>query len=233
MNRKVSIPISRQLIKLPITPNMVTLFVLGVSFCSGVFFARGGYWCTLVGAALSVAASVLDGSDGEVARLKLQSTKFGCWLETVCDYLYYLFIFGGMSLGLTKDFGGKQYLVWGGVLCFGAIASFVAVSYTRQRLSGAQPEKLLSVWQKRAEARSSNPLLFLGRHTEFIIRRCFFPYAILFFALFNLTRFAFIATALGANLVWVIALYSVIAFSRKTGSFCAMQTPSPLTARSN
>src|SRR6202040_2802852 len=31
MNRKVSIPISRQLIKFPITPNMVTFFVLGVS----------------------------------------------------------------------------------------------------------------------------------------------------------------------------------------------------------
>ena len=32
MNRKVSIPISRQLIKFPITPNMVSLFTLGVSF---------------------------------------------------------------------------------------------------------------------------------------------------------------------------------------------------------
>src|SRR5207248_10486100 len=82
-NRRVSIPISRQLIKLPLTPNMFTMLVLGVSFTSGVFFARGGYWSTLLGAFLSVAASVLDGCDGEVARLKLQSTRLGCWLETV------------------------------------------------------------------------------------------------------------------------------------------------------
>jgi phosphatidylglycerophosphate synthase len=225
MNRKVSIPISRQLIKFPITPNMVTFFVLGVSFASGLFFARGGYWSTLVGAALSVAASILDGSDGEVARLKLQSTKFGCWLETVCDYLYYLFVFGGMAAGLTRSYANKSYLAWGALLCFGAIVSFLVVSYTRQRLSGAQPEKLLAVWQKKAEGRPSNPLLFLGRHTEFIIRRCFFPYALLAFALFNMTRFAFIATSVGANIVWMIALYSVITFTLRTKSFAAHESP--------
>ena len=217
-NRRMSIPISRVLIKLPLSPNMVTLLVLGVSIAAGVFFARGGYWNTLLGAALSVAASILDGCDGEVARLKLQSTKFGCWLETVCDYLYYLFVFGGMAVGLTRSSGTKSFLVWGGLLCFGAIMSFLAVSFTRQRLSGLQPEKFLSVWQKKAETRRSNPLLYLGRHTEFIIRRCFFPYALLFFSVVNLTKFAFIATALGANVVWVIALYSVVTFSRNRTS---------------
>ena len=61
MNRKVSIPISRQLIKFPITPNMVSLFTLGVSFSAGAFFALGGRGNMLVGAILSVFASILDG----------------------------------------------------------------------------------------------------------------------------------------------------------------------------
>jgi phosphatidylglycerophosphate synthase len=207
-------------------PDMVTLLVLAVSFSSGAFFARGGYWSTLVGAFLSVAASVLDGCDGEVARLKLQSTRFGCWLETVCDYLYYLFVFGGMALGLTRSSGAKNFLAWGGLLCFGAIMSFVVVSFIRQRLSGSQPEKFLAVWQKKADARSSNPLLYLGRHCEFIIRRCFFPYALLFFAIVNMTKFTFIVTALGANLVWVIALYSAFTFSRKKRA-APLSTASP------
>ena len=38
LNRRVSIPISRQIIRFPITPNMVSLFTLGVSFSSGVFY---------------------------------------------------------------------------------------------------------------------------------------------------------------------------------------------------
>lgn len=229
-NRRVSIPISRQLIKFPITPNMVSLFVLMVSFTSGVFFARGGYWSTLMGAALSVAASILDGCDGEVARLKLQATKFGCWLETVCDYLYYLFVFGGMALGLTRSSGTTTYLAWGAFLCFGAIVSFVVVSFTRQRLSGSQPDKLLAIWQKKADSRPSNPLLYVGRHCEFIIRRCFFPYALLFFAIANMTKFAFIATALGANIVWLIALYSVVTFSRKRRSPAPAGSPAALGA---
>src|SRR4029077_2531918 len=67
LNRRISIPISRQLIKLPITANMVSIFTLGVGFCSAVFFALGGYWNTLLGAFLCLFASILDGCDGEVA----------------------------------------------------------------------------------------------------------------------------------------------------------------------
>ena len=49
-----------------------------------VFFIGRLLEC-LLGAVLSVFASILDGSDGEVARLKLQESDFGCWLETICD----------------------------------------------------------------------------------------------------------------------------------------------------
>src|SRR4029077_12407300 len=94
-NRTISIPISRRIISFPITPNMVSLFTLGVSFAAGVFLALGGYWNMLTGAVLSWFSSVLDGCDGEVARLKMRESAFGCWLETICDNLYYLFIFGG------------------------------------------------------------------------------------------------------------------------------------------
>jgi phosphatidylglycerophosphate synthase len=218
MNRRISIPISRQLIKFPITPNMVTLFTLGVSFLSGVFFALGGYWSILIGALLSVWASILDGCDGEVARLKLQASKFGCWLETICDYLYYLFIFAGMSIGLTKSRGTEAYLVWGGFLLFGALASFLAVSSARHRFASSQPEKFLDLWQKKADKQTTNPLMYLARNTEFIIRRCFLPYALLAFAALNLIRFAFIASAVGANVVWIVALYSYYKLSRPSPS---------------
>jgi phosphatidylglycerophosphate synthase len=213
MNRRVSIPISRQLIKFPITPNMVSLFTLGVSFMAGVYFALGGYWNCLLGAVLSVFASILDGSDGEVARLKLQESDFGCWLETVCDQLYYLMIFAGMTIGLTRSSGTRTYLVWGGLLLVGAVLSFLVTSLQRQRLTNGRPEQLLGIWQSQAERRSSNPFLYLGRHTEFIIRRCFLPYLILFFALFNITNVLLVLAALGANLVWPIALYSHLTFS--------------------
>jgi phosphatidylglycerophosphate synthase len=213
LNRKISIPISRQLIKFPVTANMVTIFTLGVGLASGAFFARGGYWDTLIGAFLCLWASILDGCDGEVARLKLQESAFGCWLETVCDYLFYLFLFVGMTVGLWRSSGSRMYLVCGGLLLFGAITSFLALGWERHRLAPERPDQLLKIWQTHAEKRSSNPFLYFGRHTEFIVRRCFFPYALLFFALFNIMNVAFVLSAIGANLVWPIALYSSYAFA--------------------
>jgi phosphatidylglycerophosphate synthase len=213
LNRRISIPISRQLIKFPITPNMVSIFTLGVGIASAGFFAYGGYWNTLLGAFLCLWASILDGCDGEVARLKLLESAFGCWLETVCDYLFYLFLFVGMTIGLYRSSGSRSYLVCGALLLFGAIASFLATGWERHRLAGERPEQLLKIWQGHAESRPSNPFLYFGRHLEFMIRRCFFPYALLFFALLNIMNVAFVISAIAANLVWPIALYSSRAFA--------------------
>jgi phosphatidylglycerophosphate synthase len=213
MNRRISVPISRQLIKFPITPNMVSIFTLGVGIASGALFAVGGYWNVLAGAVLSVWAGILDGCDGEVARLKLLESDFGCWLETVCDYLYYLLIFAGMAIGLIRASDEKMYVIWGILLLFGAVMSFVVTAVGRHRLATGRPEQYLGIWQAKAEGRRSNPILYFGRYTEFIIRRCFMPYALLFFALFNLTKVVFFSAAIGANLVWLISLYSYCAFA--------------------
>ena len=215
MNRRVSIPISHELIKFPITPNMVSLFTLGVSLMSGVYFAFGGYWNTVLGAALSVWASILDGCDGEVARLKLQSSAFGCWLDTACDYLYYLFVFAGMTIGLARTTGRTSFLAWGGALFAGAILTFVLAGIGRKQLSGERPEQYLAVWQKKAESHLRNPLIYIGRYTEFIVRRCFLPYALLVLALLNGLPATLRLAAIGANIAWVISLRSYIAFSAK------------------
>jgi phosphatidylglycerophosphate synthase len=213
LNRRISIPISRQLIKFSITPNMVSIFTLGVGIVSASFFAFGGYWNTLLGAFLCLWASILDGCDGEVARLKLQESEFGCWLETICDYVFYLFLLVGMTIGRWTSTGTRTYLVYGGLLLLGALASFLATGWERHRLAAGRPEQLLKIWQGHAESRPSNPLLYFGRHAEFIVRRCFFPYALLVFALFNIMSVAFVLSVIGANLVWPIALYSSRTFA--------------------
>ena len=238
LNRRISIPISRQLIKFPITPNMVSIFTLGVGIASAGFFAYGGYWSTLLGAFLCLWASILDGCDGEVARLKLLESAFGCWLETICDYLFYLFLFVGMTIGLCRSSGSRSYLVCGALLLFGAIASFLATGWERHRLAGERPEQLLKIWQGHAESRPSNPFLYFGRHLEFMVRRCFFPYALLFFALLNIMNVAFVISAVAANLVWPIALYSSRAFAgtrrlavaRPVGSIQTAQRPQEYAA---
>lgn len=213
MNRRISVPISHALARFPITPNMVSVFTLAVGIVAGALYACGGYWNTLMGAVLSVGASILDGCDGEIARLKLLESDFGCWLETICDYLYYLLIFAGLTIGLARSSGKDMYLDWGAVLLAGAVMSILVTGVGRHWLAGRRPEQYLGIWQKKAETRKSNPILYIGRHTEFIIRRCFWPYALLVFALLDLSRIVLFLAAIGANLVWLISLYSYLAFS--------------------
>src|SRR6266850_673413 len=218
LNRRISIPISRQLIKLPITANMVSVFTLGVGIASAAFFAHGGYWSTLLAAFLCLFASIMDGCDGEVARLKLLESDFGCWLETICDYAFYLFLLVGMTIGQWRTSGSSAYLVWGVFLLVGALASFLAVGWQRRLLAVGRPEQLLNIWQRHAESRSSNPFLYAARHMEFMVRRCFFPYALVIFALLGVMNVAFILSVIGANLVWPIALYSAHTFARGRSS---------------
>jgi len=213
MNRRVSIPISHQLIKFPISPNMVSLFTLALSLGAGLCFAAGGYWNCLLGALLGVLTSILDGCDGEVARLKLQASDFGCWLDTICDYLYYIVTFAGITIGLMRSKAEPSLGLWGVAIFAGAFMTFIIAGIGRKRLSGNRPEQYLQVWQKHAEQRSAGLVMRMARQTEFIVRRCFLPYLVLALAVLNLIPLFLYMAAFGANVAWIISLRSLITFS--------------------
>jgi hypothetical protein len=118
-----------------------------------------------------------------------------------------------LTIGLVRSTGNRTYLAWGGFLVFGAILIFLTTGLQRHQLAGRNPEQYLKIWHKAADGRSSNPFLYLGRHTEFIIRRCFLPYVFLFFALFHLMNWLLIGATVGANVVWMVVLYSYVTFA--------------------
>ncbi|MCS6804172.1 MAG: CDP-alcohol phosphatidyltransferase family protein [Blastocatellia bacterium] len=216
LNRKVSIPISRLLIRTRITPNMVSVFALLVSMASGLFFAMGGYVNNLIGAALSHLTCILDGTDGEVARLTFQESEFGCWLETVCDYLYYVFLFSGMVIGMMRHSESLFYPITGGFLLFGVVLSSLTIGYQRRRVAKDRPEKFGKQWEEKMEAhQATNPILRMARHLYFLLRRAFVPYAVMAFALINFLEFILVTSAIAANIAWMVSLYSNHFFQRE------------------
>ena len=50
-------------------------FTLAVSAYGAYWLAQGGYWEMLLGAVITQIASILDGNDGELARLKIQTNE--------------------------------------------------------------------------------------------------------------------------------------------------------------
>ncbi|MEW6731214.1 MAG: CDP-alcohol phosphatidyltransferase family protein [Acidobacteriota bacterium] len=204
--RVVARPLMNVILQTPITPNMVTLTGLLFGILSGVIFAFGGYWYTLGGAFLLYLSSLLDHCDGMMARLKFQESAFGCWLETASDYSSYVAAFAGMGIGLYKHTGNIFYAYIGALFVFGCVLSFLATGYQRKKFSNDQPQDYINRLHTKMEARMSNPIYYFSRKCYFLTRRAFFPYAILAFAILDLTWFFIMLCAFGANLFWILTL---------------------------
>src|SRR4029077_20801957 len=153
------------LIPTPLTPNQLSVMLVAIGFYSAWLFSTGSYVAGVVGAFLSLAASVLDGCDGEIARLKYQESALGCWIETFGDYSYYVAIFAGLTVGAVTRTGwqgfywlrgapagrtvgavtrpGWQGFYWlGAIAMAGLLLSFALLIYLRSRITAGQPDKL-------------------------------------------------------------------------------------------
>ena len=106
LNRPVSRSITRFLIKFPIHPNVWTLSIFILPIVSCVFLLRGNYAGIVIGAALFQLYSILDGCDGEIARAKHLESKFGEFLDSLCDLLASLLFVVALGFGLDRSSEG-------------------------------------------------------------------------------------------------------------------------------
>ena len=99
-NRKVSGLITKLfLIKTPITPNIITLSALILAIPTFLLLAKGVYPWIFLGGLLIQFLSILDGCDGEIARLKFLKSKWGGFFDTVIDRYVDIIIILGMIYG--------------------------------------------------------------------------------------------------------------------------------------
>ena len=95
LNRPISIKISELLLKTKITPNEISLISFIIALFGALFFYFGDYVFLVIGGILVQMSSIIDGCDGEVARLKLVETEYGGWFDAVLDrYADAIIIFG-------------------------------------------------------------------------------------------------------------------------------------------
>jgi phosphatidylglycerophosphate synthase len=201
-NRRMSLPISIALIRTPLTANQLSVSLVAMGFYSAWLFSIGDYWTGVLGAFLSLAASVLDGCDGEIARLKYQESALGCWIETVGDYSYYIAIFAGLTLGAVRQTGAEIFYWLGALALGGLLLTFALLIYLRTRITAGQPEKLHAVAAARFRADGSLWSRVIWR-ISFTATRSAMPYGIMAFALCNALPGIVVLAAIGANIYWV------------------------------
>ena len=126
VNRRLSRPVAAGLARTPVTPNGATWFTLAFSLGVGAVVGLG--WQVAGGIGIQL-ASIIDGVDGDLARLTGRTSRFGAALDAIADRYADAAILAGMTVYAAR-FEGEQYAAVVGAL---ALAGALTVSYSRAR----------------------------------------------------------------------------------------------------
>jgi CDP-L-myo-inositol myo-inositolphosphotransferase len=131
-NRPLSTRLTRYLVRTGITPNQISIISFCLSLVAAAFFFFTSYLPLLAGGLVAQISSVIDGCDGEVARLKFRESRFGGWFDAVLDRYADAFMLFGLTYNTYAPSGNILYLITG---FFAIIGSFMN-SYTADKYDG-------------------------------------------------------------------------------------------------
>jgi choline kinase/phosphatidylglycerophosphate synthase len=123
INRKISLQISKFLCEYNIDPNFISVFCFLLGILSGVLFAFQSF---ILGGIIAQIMSVLDGVDGEIARLTMKESQFGGFLDSILDRYADAFIILGMTYVVYMDTGNLWIWLVGCIALIGSPMSMLA-----------------------------------------------------------------------------------------------------------
>ncbi len=134
MDRLVTRSVSRQLtrffVRTNLTPNQITGLGLVLGLVAAGMFFHGNYFAGVAGAVILLFSAWIDCTDGEVARLKFQESKFGSSFDIFSDNVVHCAVFFSIGMGLYFSTGNDFYRTLGLLAALGSAVSF-ALSYSQ------------------------------------------------------------------------------------------------------
>jgi phosphatidylglycerophosphate synthase len=121
IDRPLSRPLTRLLLRTAITPSQVTLVGVGCGLFGAAGLATVSYWWRLVGVALLLLSMVLDCVDGDLARAKWEQGAAGARLDVTGDYLVHVAAFVGLAIGLWRE-GLPAHGAWAALALIAGVA---------------------------------------------------------------------------------------------------------------
>jgi 1L-myo-inositol 1-phosphate cytidylyltransferase / CDP-L-myo-inositol myo-inositolphosphotransferase len=135
LNRRLSVPVSWLLARLPISPDVLSAVAFLAGAAAAVLLGLG---YGVAGGILAQACSVLDGVDGEVARLTLRAGPRGTLLDGYLDRLGDAALCAGLGVWAARESGPQAWVI---VLVVAATAGAVLSMATKDRVAalGLEP----------------------------------------------------------------------------------------------
>lgn len=216
INRRVSLFLTRYLLYFNIHPVFQSLVTLAVGLLSVVFVGYGRQ-LLVPGGILFELASIIDGCDGENARLTYRITRNGRILDITGDAVIFVSFFAALPLGLYQTYGEKTWLYLGAFTLLSMVIFYLQlINYTRK--TGINFNIVAVV--KEVEASQGlpgfqNSLDLLASRLAFIYRRDFFSLAAFVLIVAGMARLAMVLVAV---LAFLEAVYFYTFSPRKLNS---------------
>ena len=199
VERPISLAISRRLARTAITPNQMSLISIAVGICGGPFFLSSRPLMQTIGALLFLAHSILDGCDGELARLKFQQSRWGGILDFWGDNVVHTVIFACMGVGWSLASGSLWPLALGAGAVFGTLGSAGFVYWRVMRRKDDGGALFTSVSD--APGRPLTRLLDSASRRDFI-------YLVILLALFGRSDWFLVLAGIGAPVYFLLVLFA-------------------------
>lgn len=184
LNKPISLFLSTRLAETPVTPNQWSCLNLVVGLMSGWFVAQAGWASVALGGFLFQLASIFDGVDGELAKLRLESSRFGAWLDTAVDTAGLLAFLVGAFVHVARHGPlGAEAVVGLGAVTGGALVVYLCVQlhFCLTRLDAAS----LASWSDRFVSKlpAGDPVVRFVQSVGYVLQKDFFSFLFFLIAL--------------------------------------------------
>ena len=199
VERRISLALTRRLASTRISPNVMTFVSLAVGLAGAPFFLSALPLYQLTGALLLLAHSILDGCDGELARLKFEESRLGSLLDFWGDNVVHVAVTACIAIGWSLAIQAAWPLWLGGVTAAGVLLTAGAV-YRLTRRQKALAGRLFP-------AEPGAPAAWLPRMADMLARRDFIYLVVLLSAAGKATWFLALA-AVGTPLFLLVLAWT-------------------------
>ncbi|MGC1570613.1 MAG: CDP-alcohol phosphatidyltransferase family protein [Pseudolabrys sp.] len=198
VERPISLQIVRRLASTAVTPNQITIASAAIGLFGAPFFLSEFCLWQTVGALLFLTHSIVDGCDGELARLKFQESRWGGVLDFWGDNVVHIVTFACMAAGWSLSVGAFWPLSLGAAAALGNLGSAAFVHWRLMRIKDDSGPLFTSV--------SAAPDNRLARLLDAASRRDFI-YLVLILALFGKSNWFLLLAALGAPIFFILLVF--------------------------
>jgi class 3 adenylate cyclase/phosphatidylglycerophosphate synthase len=126
-DRNISLFATRYLLNTRVTPNQMTIFSTIIGLIGAALMTVGTYGFVLAGALTFWLHTVLDGCDGEIARLRFESSRWGGTLDFWGDNIVHFALFAALGYGQYQLWGKEVYAILGATAACSAFLSAMLV----------------------------------------------------------------------------------------------------------